>query len=180
MTLFKLFPIPVYKFSLAGHETYKNKLIEPIVKKYTDNPNSICDWARHCDSWQVGVDDLGLDLKDLYVEIMEGCRKYLTEVQASGTFKIIESWFNVHTSDMYQEVHNHIPAFISGTYYIQFDKDKDNSLTFVSNNTDSVDLKQLDVDEGDVILFPSTLRHMVNKAKEPHDNLRITNSFNIR
>ena len=41
MTLINLFPIPVYKFSLAGHETYKNKFIKPIVKVDSNN-NPIC------------------------------------------------------------------------------------------------------------------------------------------
>ena len=191
--LFNLFPTPVYKFSLTGHKTYKEKLIKPIIKKYKDNPDSTFDWARNCNTWQIDAHAINTNLNDVYDEIMKGCTEYLEELKASGNFGIMDSWFNVHTSDMYQELHDHLPAFISGTYYIKFDKEKDSPLTFVSNNTQFTDVArvmnvplglsewmQLDVNEGDVLLFPSTLRHMVIKAKVPHNNLRITNSFNIR
>ena len=191
--MINLFPTPVYKFSLTGHETYKNKFIKPILKKYRENPASTFDWAANCNSWQVKADDINIDLTDICKEIMQGCKQYLIELEAVGHFKIWGNWFNVHTSDMYQEVHDHVPSFISGTYYLQFDKEKDNPLTFVSDNSSFTNMAlamgipikehkyvKLDVDEGDVLLFPSTLRHMVTKAKEPHTTLRITNSFNIR
>ena len=191
--LFNLFPTPVYKFPLAGHKKYKEKLVKPIVKKYKDNSAPSFDWAVNCNTWQIDAHEINTDLKDLYEEIMKGCMEYLEKLKTSGNFAIIDSWFNVHTSDMYQEIHDHLPAFISGTYYIQFDKKKDNALTFISGNTVFTDVSraigaplglsnniQLDVEEGDVLLFPSTLRHMVIKAKVPHNNLRITNSFNLR
>ena len=191
--LFNLFPTPVYKFPLAGHKKYKEKLVKPIVKKYKENPDTTFDWAVNCNTWQIDARGINTKLDDVYDEIMKGCMEYLEELKASGNFAIMDSWFNVHTSDMYQEVHHHLPAFISGTYYIKFDKEKDSPLTFMSSNTSFTDVAraievpiemrdyvQLDVDEGDVLLFPSTLRHMVIKAKVPHDNLRVTNSFNLR
>ena len=197
MNIFELFPTPVYKFSLSNHKEYKEKITKTLLEKYEDNAQTSIPWTGNCNSWQIDLGELNLNMQDVYGEIMEGFKKYLDylEVKADRSFSMIDSWFNVHTHEMYQEEHGHMPAFISGTYYIQFDKEKDNSLYFLSNNKEfiysawsmnvpvsrmNLDNKiQLDVEEGDVLLFPSTLHHNVPKSKVKHDNLRITNSFNI-
>tara|TARA_Y100001972_G_scaffold108857_1_gene139222 strand:- start:49 stop:669 length:621 start_codon:yes stop_codon:yes gene_type:complete len=197
MNIFELFPTPVYKFSLSNHKKYKEKIMKPLLEKYNSNTPTSAFWASGCNSCQIDLRELNLDLHDVYDEIMEGFKKYLDylEVQADRSFSIMESWFNVHTYEMYQEEHGHMPNFISGTYYIQFDPEKDNALTFLNNNKEFIysawsmnipvsrstlnNSIQLDVKEGDVLLFPSTLHHLVLRSKQKHDNLRITNSFNI-
>tara|TARA_Y100001937_G_scaffold10114_1_gene12405 strand:+ start:455 stop:1066 length:612 start_codon:yes stop_codon:yes gene_type:complete len=197
LSIVELFPTPVYKFSLSNHKKYKEKIIKPLLEKYNNNVSTSTAWTSGCNSWQLDAINLNLDFSDVYSEIMEGFKEYLDylKVTAANTFGIIESWFNVHTYEMYQEEHGHMPNFISGTYYIQFDPEKDKALTFLNNNKEFIysawsmgvpvsrstlnHSVELDVKEGDVLLFPSTLHHMVLKAKEKHDNLRITNSFNI-
>tara|TARA_R100000231_G_scaffold10198_1_gene12492 strand:+ start:184 stop:795 length:612 start_codon:yes stop_codon:yes gene_type:complete len=197
LSIVELFPTPVYKFSLSNHKEYKEKIMKPLLEKYNSNITTSTIWTSGCNSWQINLRELNLDMQDVYGEIMEGFKKYIDylQVTANKTFSIMESWFNVHTYDMYQEEHGHMPNFVSGTYYIQFDPEKDNALTFLNNNKEfiysawSMDVPvsrptlyhsiELDVEEGDVLLFPSTLHHMVLKAKQKHDNLRITNSFNI-
>ena len=197
MDIIELFPTPVYKFSLSNHKKYKEKIIEPLLEKYNSNTPTSTIWTSGCNSWQLDARNLDLDLQDVYGEIMEGFKKFIDylEIKTDKTFSMIDSWFNVHTYEMYQEEHGHMPSFISGTYYIQFDAEKDNALTFLNNNKEFIysawsmnvpvsrstlnNKVQLNVEEGDVLLFPSTLHHMVLKSKQKHDNLRITNSFNI-
>ena len=100
---------------------------------------------------------------------------------------------------MYQEIHNHVPALLSGIYYLQFDEDKDSQVIFENPNSEfdtlmkaqgiffgnpmlaksSDDLDTFIIKEGDLLLFPGTLNHFVPKAKQQHDQPRITFSFNI-
>ena len=197
MSIIHLFPTPVYKFALAGHATYKKRLVKLLEQKFLSKSNKSAEWARCCNSWQIQAYDLDIQLQDMYEEIMKDVMKYIQYLQVNrpSYYTIFDSWFNVHTFDMYQEEHGHMPAFLSGIYYLQFDKEKDNSVYFLSPdktflysswaqglpiiNPELRTRTQLeDVNEGDVILFPSSLHHMVVKSK-PHDQLRITNSFNI-
>ena len=196
MSIVHLFPTPVYKFSLTKHEVYKERLVNRLKQIFKDEPNRPAEWAVNCYSWQIEAHELDIDIRDLYDEIMSNLMKYVDYLQIGkdSYFQIFESWFNVHRHDMYQEEHGHMPSFVSGIYYLQFDKQKDQPVTFLSPDktflysasTQNLPITnpqlsakyQLDIDEGDVILFPSTLHHMVLKSKS-HDQLRITNSFNI-
>tara|TARA_B000000557_G_scaffold177282_1_gene144470 strand:+ start:448 stop:1059 length:612 start_codon:yes stop_codon:yes gene_type:complete len=195
MSISNLFPTPVYKFSLAGHETYKKRLVKVLEQKFKDDPDSKAGFSKLCNTWQCHHSEVGVNLKDIYNEIIAEAMKYINQLTKHTYYTIADSWFNVHTSDMYQEVHEHTPSFISGNYYIQFDPEKDKSIIFINENKtflysswamnlpitkpELFSKYQLpDVKEGDVVLFPSTLNHMVAKS-EPHNQLRITNSFNI-
>ena len=115
---------------------------------------------------------------------------------------IDEIWMNAYEKAHYQEGHTHLPGFFSGIHYVCFDPEHHNGTTFInpqSNiysyltnmmNSDcegtTIDMdvnrhldemNDVDVEEGDVIIFPSTLEHMVKKNMS--DKLRITVSFNI-
>ena len=82
------------------------------------------------------MNEVTVPLKDLYDDIMAEVMKFIEYIGVSqgSYYKINDSWFNVHTHDMYQEVHGHLPSFISGNYYIQFDPEKDKSLVFMNEN----------------------------------------------
>ena len=197
MSIVHLFPTPVWKFSLSKHDIYKRRLVRNLEHDFKTRPNLKASWAGLCNTWQCHMDDVSVPLNDLYDEIMAEVMKFIQHlgVGKSSYYKIVNSWFNVHTHDMYQEVHEHLPSFISGNYYLQFDPKKDKSLVFVNENKSffysswAMDLPIMnpelmgkfqipDIKEGDVLLFPATLNHFVPKS-DPHDQLRITNSFNI-
>ena len=197
MNAIHLFPTPVWKFSLSKHEEYKRRLVGNLEHTFKTRPDLKARWSTLCHTWQCYINDVNVPLKDLYDDIMAEVMKFIEYigVAESSYYKIGESWFNVHTHDMHQEVHNHPPSFISGVYYLQFDPKKDKSVIFMNenqsffyssfamglpiNNPPLMSHCQIpDIKEGDVLLFPSTLNHFVPKS-EPHDQLRITNSFNI-
>ena len=101
-------------------------------------------------------------------------------------------WINVHTCDMYQEVHNHVGrnCILCGVYNLQLDK-KDRPLSFFKANTylDNVAAilpianvldEDLDAAEGDLLLFAPTQFHRAPSAREKHGGHRITITFNVR
>ena len=101
---------------------------------------------------------------------------------------------------MYIEQHEHFPSIISGIYYLQLDDTNDYPATFVNPFTKDLDRcnakgiefaaqcdalrshtfpNYLNIKEGDVVLFPSYLSHLVRRSRSVHDNLRISYAFNV-
>jgi len=119
-------------------------------------------------------------------------------------FLVSQSWFNGYGPMQNQEAHNHIPSDLSGVYYIQFDPAIHKSTTFLNpdkmyvealrfgrrNYDDSMrqygcykEEMSLETVEGDIVIFPSQLEHMVHKQPGIEINrdgkLRVSFSFNI-
>ena len=198
--LFTLFPTPVYKVGLSKHAEFKKRYVPKLIELYKKEPNKKAPWANMCHTWQsnfteIGTEDFVYIQKDLDVAI----HQYCVFLQLPPFKFETTGWFNVHDSNMYQEAHNHIPSIMSGIYYIQFDKTKDSQVIFRNPCETFLALtsgagvpitnpmlgphtghhNNLIVEEGDLLLFPGSLDHLVPKAKQPHDQLRITLSFNV-
>ena len=193
-TMAQLYPIHstnVVVEQMQDHAEYKNLLVPELLEEFKNNPNQKAPWAIHCDTWQIPATGKGLEHLNNGLQIAiesyfnyMGCRPFKYEIKA---------WFNVHTCDMYQEVHDHISSseVLSGIYYLQFDKEKDLPVFFMNQNKDYINLLKykeiptaleetdLNIEEGSLVLFPPTAQHYVPKAKVKHDGLRISLSFNV-
>ena len=198
--LFPLFPTPVYKVALSKHTEFKKRFVPKLLEKYKKEPNKKAPWANLCHTWQINLEEI--DTKDFtYIEedLNAAIKHYLSLLNISSFKSELSGWFNVHNSDMYQELHNHIPAILSGIYYVQFDKHKDSQVLFkhpndifnavINSHGLSMDNPNLglhdgyhnyfSIEEGDLLLFPGSLDHLVPKSKQQHDQLRVTLSFNV-
>lgn len=106
--------------------------------------------------------------------------------------EIVNSWLNLYNSGHAQEPHHHInyPDFInfSGVIFIQYNKTTDGHFYFENLNLEHTVLGYShifnqapiltpDVKNGDVIVFPSFVRHGVTQQKQ--DTNRLTLSFNL-
>jgi len=145
--------------------------------------------------------DLQALLQDLSTNIQEAVK--LAEFYPHA-FLVSQQWFNAYGPGQHQEAHNHIPSHLSGVYYVQFDPRVHKGTTFLNHEkmyTEGPRYNKyfydqdmwgygcykeemtLAVEEGDVILFPSQLEHMVHKQpgieKNPDGTIRITFSFNV-
>lgn len=101
---------------------------------------------------------------------------------------ITQSWFNYTEENEFHHQHSHYNSVISGVFYFDAIKEED-SIIFHKNNNDQISLTpkncnlynstiwNFDVEKGDLILFPSTLKHSVKKKKGK--NLRISLAFNV-
>ena len=195
-----LFPTPVVITKIEKHQEYKDRVLPLITKKYKDSPNQTAPWARMEHTWTSFEKDEGLHIWDEQFEKV--VYDYLNYMNGSPIeWKInIDSWINVHDSNMYMEQHKHGGAVCSGIYYLQFDKDKDYPAIF--NNPAENDLEHwaglesdfepkipalykstypnyLNLEEGDLILFPPYLTHLVKRSRHQHDKLRISYAFNV-
>jgi len=101
--------------------------------------------------------------------------------------KITQSWVNYSEQGQYHHKHAHPNSFVSGVFYVQADKEKDKIHFFQSSyqpiyfvpkewNIWNSESWWYEVGTGDLILFPSSLTHMVQTIN--HKQTRISLSFN--
>jgi uncharacterized protein (TIGR02466 family) len=110
-------------------------------------------------------------------------------VEDDVEFYITTSWLNYTKPNQFHHKHAHANSIISGVFYINADKDVDKILFFKDNEYQRIQLpvKQLNsfnsciwwvpVETGKLILFDSSLHHMVEKTKS--SKTRVSLAFNV-
>ena len=138
------------------------------------------------------------ELSNQYINVIESfCDDdYIIEID--------EIWFNYYIDGEYQEQHNHLDSAMevrtkgekractfSCIHFLCYDKEvhspvvfkdpisiiRSHSFEFASHKHD--DGHKPDINEGDMIMFPSYLEHEVKSGRPTPDNPRITISFNL-
>jgi len=115
-------------------------------------------------------------------------------IKGTGKFIFDTPWMNVYEKGSYQEVHSHAQmAELSYVYFHTLSNHKDNGKFMFFNNDyynwvrnitwdyDQLGLYQwieLNVEQGDLIIFPSWFLHQVSEHKS--DDTRITISGNVQ
>lgn len=101
--------------------------------------------------------------------------------------KITQSWTNYTENGQYHHKHAHPNSFVSGVFYIQATKEKDR-IYFYKDGYEQIKFPPtewnvwnseswwFEVGTGDLVLFPSSLTHMVQTLD--HDQTRISLAFN--
>ena len=101
---------------------------------------------------------------------------------------ITQSWLNYTETNQYHHKHAHPNSLVSGVFYINCHEELD-KIKFFNDNYKAIKLEIKDwnlynsetwwfsVKTGDVILFPSSLTHMVETKQG--DNTRISLAFNV-
>ena len=198
--LFTLFPTLIYKDALSEHAELKKKYVPELIELFKQQPDKKAPWAKFCNSWQdneffVNNPDKRNLLEDA---ITPHIHKWFKRYNLSSFDYKITYWFNVHTSDMYQETHDHMLGHlvVCGIYYLQL-SEEDTPVVFVPHQTiyqshlrnigithnheelafDSSDI--LKIKEGDLILFAPDSKHLAPKAKQKHKGYRISLAFNV-
>jgi uncharacterized protein (TIGR02466 family) len=103
------------------------------------------------------------------------------------TLRITQSWANYTRSGQYHHKHRHPNSFVSGVFYPQADRETDKIYFYKSGfdliklppkdwNTWNSESWWFDVGTGDLLIFPSSLEHMVEPVQG--DQTRISLSFN--
>lgn len=189
-----VFPIPVYITSYDKHEELKDDFMHMLedgeVKENNRSKgtyhvvNDFFDKNSYpaFNHWREWMDN---ELKEYWLNVLG---KYETDLM------ITDYWFNMSQKGGYQHLHDHCNAALSGTYYINFN-DALHSKFHVANphiqttsfepllilekknqtpwNEDAV---PIDHNEGDLVLFPSWLRH---GYPENNEGGRVSMSFNV-
>lgn len=176
-----LFPIPVGRYEL-GRELTDGELLFLKNQKTCSNIGNT-----------TSVDHLILKSKKLtklrdFIETKMS--EYFVEVykpKHKVNLKITQSWTNYTEQGQYHHKHKHPNSFISGVFYVHADKEKDKIYFYRSGyqqiklppsewNIWNSDSWWFEVNTGDLVLFPSSLSHMVETVQSK--KTRISLSFN--
>jgi uncharacterized protein (TIGR02466 family) len=130
------------------------------------------------------------ELKDVKSFIETSLYDYFTSVynpKHKVNLRITQSWINYTKPGQYHHKHKHPNSFVSGVFYPKANKETDR-IYFYKNGSDLIKLPPkewntwnseswwFDVGTGDLIIFPSSLEHMVETVQG--NDTRISLSFN--
>ncbi len=179
-----IFQTPIYMSKINRELTNKelsfiNKTKSDIYKNEgntTSNDNYILNHKTFKDL----KTDLDLRVKDYFEKVMSSTDAI--------TPYITQSWLNYTETNQYHHKHQHSNSLVSGVFYINCD-DKFDKIKFFNDKYSTIKPEVKDwniwnsetwwfsVKTGDIILFPSSLTHMV-ETKEG-TNTRISLAFNV-
>ena len=197
--LFPLFSTNIVVDQITNHKKFKEIIVPKVTSHFKSNPNTYAPWTVHSYTCQKIANNEGLDV--LQTELQLAVESYFSYIGCKPFKYEIKAWYNIHTCNMYQSTHQHMSGneVLSGIYYIQFDKEKDEPVVFINNNNIYGNLLQYkglhskflagdttnapdfsaQIQEGSLILFPPCTPHYVPRAKKHHDSLRISMGFNV-
>ena len=181
MITFNLFPTPVGKFTLDRPFTTEELAVingqetRPNQGNTTSTDNNLFDRP---------------ELKDLADFCQASLAEYLGTIVAPKhpvALRVTQSWANYTQPGGYHHKHEHPNSFVSGVLYISADAAKDRiyfyrpgyqqiKLPTDNYNPYNSDSWWFEVGTCDLMLFPSSLTHMVQTTET--DQTRISISFN--
>jgi len=179
-----IFPTPIYISRLDKELTSKElSFIDKIkldVHNNEGNKTSNNNYILNEKPFANIKKELDLKVQDYFDKVISPSN--------SITPYITQSWLNYTETNQYHHKHQHPNSLVSGVFYINCHEEYD-KIKFFNDNYKTIRLEVKDwnlynsetwwfsVKTGDVILFPSSLTHMV-ETKEG-DNTRISLAFNV-
>ena len=190
-----LFPCPIQISRVADAASVNKRLILEIKKIQKSTPNGRPEaWTAPVYTTLNTSDQLHTlpEFNFFFSEMEPEIVKFAHALGMDYTnypLRMKDCWFNIYRSNDGQEPHNHNNSFISGSYYVRI-PDGSSGIRFHSPIYDNMfvppitqknqlnsTLAEVAVEEGNLVLFPSWLKHSVQPAK--FKNERISISFNI-
>jgi uncharacterized protein (TIGR02466 family) len=184
-TINSIFPTPIYMSKLDRAFTKKEMSFIKKAKKdaYRNEGNTTSNdtYILNHSSFKTLKKELDLRVQDYFNKIISPANKI--------TPYITQSWLNYTETNQYHHRHQHPNSLVSGVLYIdsdeKFDKIyfyKDNTYKTIKPQTKEWNLWNSEswwftVKTGDIIMFPSSLTHMVETKKGT--NTRISLAFNV-
>ena len=179
-----IFPTPIYHSKLNRKFTEKElSFVEKNKKIVYDNTGNTVSKNNY-----VLDNKLFKDLKrELNLRVGDYFNKIISPANNIIPY-ITQSWLNYTETNQYHHKHNHFNSLVSGVLYINSDENYD-KINFYKDSYQSIkpNIKEnnlfnseawwFPVKTGDIILFPSSLLHMVSIKQG--DNTRISLAFNV-
>jgi len=181
--IISLFPTSVYCSNLNRNLSKKEKIfIEELKKTPHKNTGNI----RTKNSYVLEENKFKILKKDL-ISLVEDYSNNVLQYINFIPF-ITQSWINFTEETEYHHQHAHPNSIISGVFYMNADEKNDKIFFFKNDNTTIVpNVKEyniwnssswwIPIKTGDVVLFPSSLQHMVETKKGT--NTRTSLAFNV-
>jgi uncharacterized protein (TIGR02466 family) len=183
-TINSIFPTPIYISKLNRNFTpLELKFVDKSKKNFTKNDGNITsknNYILNEKPFENIKKELDLRVKDYFKKVISSTEKI--------TPYITQSWLNYTETNQFHHKHAHPNSLVSGVFYINCHEELD-KIKFFDDKYKTIKLETKDwnlynseswwftVKTGDIIMFPSSLTHMV-ETKEG-TNTRISLAFNV-
>lgn len=183
----------------------QSKYVDLMLENYQEDPKLSPDWHVHTSYDIEHLLKNKIDWQPAFEVYSKYINEFLTEFfntsvewQVSGGL-----WYTAYGPGQTANIHEHIPDHFSIVHFIKFNQKEHWPITFINPqggqlkymfNSDPQFQSKLDfsnqhqslfhprftphIEEGDLVIFPSQLEHMVPKSES--DEIRITIAFNIK
>lgn len=198
MDVFPILPTPLGVVKCPFYKEVKSLVLKEIaMKSGSSHTNQSGDFLYHLDYYSLLHEEKFKDLKEWIEEqgeifVRDVMGHYLQEKMITT-----DSWVNICERGGKQHAHNHVNSLISGVYYVS--KNDSHSSTYfvrkesmgavnsVTATTPTISLPfekqtefnqegEMQVNEGDLVLFPSTVLH---GYKTNYEDDRVTIAMNL-
>jgi len=190
----KLFSEPVFKYKLNDYEKLNKELSEYIYKLREIDTKGVKRSNKggwHSQSFQL-TDPNSIQYKfgvKLQEYILSAFQNFGWKVK-NKKIRISEMWAIINEKNDFNVLHTHPNSYLSSAYYVKagkncgkFEIENPNIAKrhffpeIESQNELNLEVASIDINEGDLLLFPSYLPHKVGKNESGED--RIVISFNV-
>ena len=183
-TINGIFPTPVYMSKLDRELTKKElSFVDKSKLDHYKNDGNI----TSNDNYILNQKVFSSLKEDLYLRVEDYFDKVISTANNITPY-ITQSWLNYTEKNQYHHKHAHPNSLVSGVFYINCHEEHD-KIKFFNEKYSPIKIEVKDwnlynseswwfpVKTGDVILFPSSLTHMVETKQG--DNTRISLAFNV-
>ena len=179
-----IFPTPIYISKLDRELTpLELKFVDKSKKDFYKNDGNI----TSNNNYILNEKPFANIKKELDLRVQDYFDKVISPANNITPY-ITQSWLNYTETNQYHHKHAHPNSLVSGVFYINCHEEHD-KIKFFNDNYKTIKLEIKDwniwnseswwfsVKTGDIILFPSSLTHMVETKQG--DNTRISLAFNV-
>ena len=180
--IYEIFPTAIYKTNI------NRAFLKKEIKIINDNYKKLNNNFGNKTSKNTNILEEKC-LKNIKNFILKSLNKYYQNVLKVKNCKpfITNSWLNFTGKNQWHHQHNHSNSYVSGVLYLNVVKEidhivfhKNDYLMFnfntLENSPYNTNIWKINVDNGDLVLFPSNLQHDV--PFRDHDSIRISLAFN--
>lgn len=193
--ILKYFPLPIFRYKVENYGTFNKELKEYIYKlKEEDNEGVIRSNRGGWHSKSFAVREKG----SIQHRFTQALSSYIFDAIKCYGWKCIperivvsEMWAIINKPSDFNVIHTHPNAYLSAAYYVKAPENAgkfviEHPLSVARHSYPAIEKKTefnvkgaaLNIEEGDLLLFPAYLPHKVNENKSDQD--RIVISFNVQ
>ena len=192
--ILKLFPDPVLKYKLDDYKNFNKDLEKYIYNLYEKDKKGLERSNRggwHSENFNLLEQDS--IQKKFAIKVQEyvlNCFQNMGWKIKDKNIRIKEMWAIINKKENFNVIHIHPNCYLSSAYYVKASKDCGEFIAenpnlakryvypeIVNKNELNVETARINIEEGDLLLFPSYLPHRVGKNESSDD--RIVISFNV-
>ena len=176
--IFKLFPEPIFKYKLNNFKELNKHLsnyIYQLKDEDKDGLNRSNKGGWHSKNFKLGIKDsiqqrFALEVQKNILDVFKNYGWKTNNVQ----IRIREMWAIINKNEDFNVLHSHPNCYLSAAYYVKAPKDcgkfevecpniiKKNLYPEIERKNDlNISVVSIDIDEGDLLFFPSYLPHEV-------------------